>query len=725
MADGVVVFDVELDSSGLTSALSGLARNLGLGVIGAEIGSKLGDAAKRGFEASMRTGMSFESTISKLAAVYETDAAGVAQLAAAAKNLGETTKFSAVEAASALVELGQAGLSQADALATIPHVLNLAAAGGIGIAEAAAIATVGMNTMGLNAGQLETLVDQLAVGAAVAATDVASLGEAFSFVGGIGQYLSGGTAEVVAALGLLSNAGIDASTGGIKLRNIITRLIAPTEQAAAQLDALGVSVTDTEGNMRPLPDVFGDIQKSMEGMTEAQKATALSEIFNTEDLAAAKALLSAVGDGWSNIMSAVTNSGGAAGSMAQTMLDNLEGDVTLLRSAGESLGIAFYEGVDNSLRSGANVATDFVQGLVDLANIWNGNESFLPENFELKPLNKSPAEILFGDQEGEKQTFNLFDFFNLNAEAAELPPEVTEASETIAQAAAEATNKAMVEAYQNGEISLEELIAGAFGGGEGSGTEEQIAAIAEQMTAIGAKMKAALIAGFNGGGEMGAEGTDTGTGEGGTATEQLTTLGIALAQAVAEGITTGATSISSELTKAISTAKGDVKLDPFNTLGQQISQGIADGIEAGSGSIATALINAVLEAIGAAEGALGINSPSRVARDRIGRWIPAGAAEGVKLNAWQLRQACFDMANDSVTDVGRYAQKAALESIGRDIRKHALPVSFGWEDARIVRSAAKSMQVEQVNNFNVPVQTPDEFAQTMELFLTYGLEADW
>lgn len=270
------------------------------------------------------------------------------------------------------------------------------------------------------------------------------------------------------------------------------------------------------------------------------------------------------------------------------------------------------------------------------------------------------------------------------------------------------------------------LVAGAFTKGIEDAKPVAVAAagsfFSDVMGALGGSQHATTlgeVGGVDTGGEAGAVTEDDG------ASDKFVAFGMSLIQAVATGVRQGAPDVNAELSKAISKAKDDIKLEPFNTLGQQISQGIADGIEAGSGSIATALVNAVLAAIGEAEGALGINSPSRVARDRIGRWIPAGAAEGVELNAWQLRQACIDMANDSVNDVGRYAQKAALESIGRDIRKYALPVSFGWEDARIVRSAAKSMQVEQVNNFNVPVQTPDEFAQTMELFLTYGLEADW
>ena len=732
MADGAVVFDVELDSSKITSALSGLARNLGIGVIGAEIGSKLGDAVKRAFEATLSSGMDFGSAMSKVAAVYETDLKGVAELTAAAKRLGETTKFTAVEAANAIVELGQAGLTQAQALTVLPEVLSLAAAGGLGIAEAAAITAVGMNTMALNADELGTLVDQLAVGAAAAATDVSSLGQAFSFVGSIGQYLAGGTAEVVSALGLLSNAGIDASTGGIKLRNIITRLISPIDQAAEQLNALGVSVATAEGKMRPMPDIFSDLQKSMEGMTEVEKATALSEIFNTEDLAAANALMNAVGEGWTDMMEAVTSSDGAADSMASTMLDNLEGDVTLLKSAGEGLGLAFYEGVEPQLRAATQVATDTTQALTDLANVWNGNEAFISqEDVEnlFTPLDKSPWEIIWGSEEaGTKKSLLDYLLPSAGAEGEEAIPEtITQQAQTIAEDVSDEFDKALVEAFQNGEISYAELVAAAFGGTEGVSIEDQMAEIYAQMETIGAQMKASLIAGMTGGGE-GGEGAAAGAageaGEGGEDAGMLA-LGLSLAQSVAKGITNGAPDIKTELTKATDAARSAVKIEDFNTLGKNIAQGVADGIKAGSTAISEALVSAVLSALKAAEEAAGVHSPSTLFRDKLGRWLPAGAAEGVKLEAWQLRQACRDMVNDSARDMGRYAQKEVINIIQRDIKKHSLPVSFGWQDAKIARGAAKSMQVEQTNNFNVPVQTPDEFAETMQMFLTYGLEADW
>ena len=135
------------------------------------------------------------------------------------------------------------------------------------------------------------------------------------------------------ALGILANNGIKGAEGGTHLRNIILSLQNPTDKAAAQMQALGVSVYDSEGNMRSMNDILGDLNTSMEGMTSEEKANIISTIFNKTDLSSVNALLANTGETWDSLQSSITNSTGAAQQMADTQLDNLQGQLTILKSA--------------------------------------------------------------------------------------------------------------------------------------------------------------------------------------------------------------------------------------------------------------------------------------------------------------------------------------------------------------------------------------------------------
>lgn len=136
-------------------------------------------------------------------------------------------------------------------------------------------------------------------------------------------------------VGILANNGIKGAEGGTHLRNIILSLQNPTDKAAAQMEALGVSVYDSEGNMRSMNDILGDLNTSMEGMTSEDKANIISTIFNKTDLSSVNALLANTGSTWDSLQSSIENSAGAAQQMADTQLDNLQGQ---LRRCRERIG---------------------------------------------------------------------------------------------------------------------------------------------------------------------------------------------------------------------------------------------------------------------------------------------------------------------------------------------------------------------------------------------------
>ena len=258
-----------------------------------------------------------------------------------AKEMGESTAFSASECAQALNYLALAGYDTQQMADTLPTVLNLAAAGDIELASASDMVTDAMSALGMGVDEAGTMVDQMAKTASTTNTSVAQLGEGILKIGATAKTVKGGTAELNTALGILANNGIKGAEGGTHLRNIILALQNPTDKAAAQMEALGISVYDSEGNMRSLNDILGDLNTSMDGMTSAEKSNIVGKIFNKTDLSSVNALLSNTGDTWDALQQSITDSGGAAQQMADTQLDNLQGQLTLLKSALEGLAISF------------------------------------------------------------------------------------------------------------------------------------------------------------------------------------------------------------------------------------------------------------------------------------------------------------------------------------------------------------------------------------------------
>lgn len=283
-----------------------------------------------------------------------------------AKEMGSKTAFSASECAEALNYLALAGYDTQEMADTLPTVLNLAAAGGIDLASASDMVTDAMSALGMETSEADTMVDQMAKTASSTNTSVAQLGEGILTIGATAKTIKGGTAELNTALGILANNGIKGSEGGTKFRNVILSLQNPTDKAASTMDALGVSVYDSEGNMRSLNDILGDLNTSMDGMTAEEKANIISNIFNKADLSAVNALLANTGDTWDELQTSIENSGGAAQQMADTQLDNLNGQLTILKSAVEGFAISIGEALLPMVKNIVTKIQDFVTWLNNL-----------------------------------------------------------------------------------------------------------------------------------------------------------------------------------------------------------------------------------------------------------------------------------------------------------------------------------------------------------------------
>ena len=283
-----------------------------------------------------------------------------------AKKMGAETAFSASECAEALNYLALAGYDTQQMCDTLPTVLNLAAAGDIELASASDMVTDAMSALGMGVDEAGTMVDQMAKTASTTNTSVAQLGEGILTIGATAKSIKGGTAELNTALGILANNGIKGAEGGTHLRNIILSLQNPTDKAALAMEQLGLQVYDSEGNMRSMNDILGDLNSGMDGMTAAEKSNIIGKIFNKTDLSSVNALLANTGSTWDDLQKSIADSGGAAGQMADTQLDNLQGQITILKSALEGLAISFGELLMPAIKQIVGWVQKFVEWLNSL-----------------------------------------------------------------------------------------------------------------------------------------------------------------------------------------------------------------------------------------------------------------------------------------------------------------------------------------------------------------------
>lgn len=353
--------------------------------------------------ASVTTAANFESSMSQVQATMgiTKDAMSTVNgqsvntmdtLSKLAKKMGAETAFSASECAEALNYLALAGYDTQQMCDTLPTVLNLAAAGDIALADASDMVTDAMSALGMGVDEAETMVDQMAKTASTTNTSVEQLGEGILTIGATAKSIKGGTAELNTALGILANNGIKGAEGGTHLRNIILSLQNPTDKAAAQMEALGLSVYDSEGNMRSMNDILGDLNKSMDGMTSAEKSNIISTIFNKTDLSSVNALLANTGETWDSLQKSITDSGGAAQQMADTQLDNLQGQITILKSALEGLAISFGELLMPAIKQ----IVGWVQKFVDWLNGMNDGTKKVIMTVALLAAALGPVLIVIG-----------------------------------------------------------------------------------------------------------------------------------------------------------------------------------------------------------------------------------------------------------------------------------------------------------------------------------------
>ena len=312
---------------------------------------------------SVKTGMEFDSAMSQVAATMGKtmdemeDEVGSVDLAWGsfsgnlreyAQEMGAHTKFSAIESAEALNYMALAGYDTQKSMEMLPPVLSLAAAGNMELARASDMVTDASSALGLTQEETLTMVDEMAMAASKSNTSVEQLGDAMLRVGGTAKVMKGGTTELSAVLGLLADNGTKGAEAGTAMRNILMAI--QGDKFEKTFGEMGISAYDAQGKLRSLKDIFMDMQVAMDGMTDEQRTDIISKTFNARDLKNVNALLGTSADRWDELTMAIDNSSGAAQKMADTQLDNLEGDITLLKSAFEGLKISVSDELTPAFR---------------------------------------------------------------------------------------------------------------------------------------------------------------------------------------------------------------------------------------------------------------------------------------------------------------------------------------------------------------------------------------
>lgn len=394
-SDGTLNFDTKIDSSGFQKGINnigGVAQKGLSATVRVLEGTAASVAALGGV--AIKVGSDFEAGMSQVQAITGTvadkDLPGIIEkatemglsfkegasttetamniLSAKAKAMGASTKFSATESAEALNYMAMAGWKTEDMLDGIEGIMNLAAASGEDLAATSDIVTDALTAFGMSASGATHFADILAAASSNANTNVGMMGETFKYVAPLAGALKYSAEDTALAIGLMANAGIKGGQAGTALRAVLTRLAKPTKESADAMGALGLSITDSSGQMRPLSDVIGDMRASFAGLTEDEQASYAAMLGGQEAMSGLLAIVNASDADFEKLSGAINDCNGTAEEMAEIMQDNLQGQLVILQSGLEGLGVSLYETMQDSSKNVVKEAQNMVQQLQDAFN---------------------------------------------------------------------------------------------------------------------------------------------------------------------------------------------------------------------------------------------------------------------------------------------------------------------------------------------------------------------
>ena len=316
---------------------------------------------------AVKAGASFEAEMSKVSAISGSTGDDLKALTDKAKEMGKKTKFSATESAEAFEYMAMAGWKTDDMLNGIEGIMNLAAASGEDLATTSDIVTDALTAFGLSASDSAEFSDVLAAASSNANTNVSMIGDTFKYVAPVAGALGYSVQDTAIAVGLMANSGIKASQAGTSLRAILSRLAKPTDQVQTAMDELGISLTDSNGNMKSMRQVMEDMRNGFSGLTKDQQANYAATIGGQEAMSGLLAIVNASEEDFNKLTTAIDNSSGTCQDMADTMLQNLSGQFTILKSQIEGINVNVFEQMEPGLMTvvdWAQQASTAVDGMV-------------------------------------------------------------------------------------------------------------------------------------------------------------------------------------------------------------------------------------------------------------------------------------------------------------------------------------------------------------------------
>ncbi len=335
-----------------------------ISAVGQSLTEKITKPIVDGFGKALSITADFDVQMSKVAAISGASGQDFEDLRAKAREMGAETKFSATEAGQAFEYMAMAGWKTEDMLDGIEGIMNLAAASGEELGTTSDIVTDALTAFGKTAADAGDFADVLAQASANANTNVGLMGETFKYVAPVAGALGYDYRDVATAIGLMANSGIKASQAGTALRGLFTRLAKPTKESSTAMEALGISLTNADGSMKPLAELMVDLRTKFAGLTEAEKAQYAAMLAGQNGMSGMLAIVNASEKDFQQLTESIQNSNGAAKEMADKMNDNLAGQITILKSQLEELAIS----IGDVLMPYARKLVGVVQKVVDKFN---------------------------------------------------------------------------------------------------------------------------------------------------------------------------------------------------------------------------------------------------------------------------------------------------------------------------------------------------------------------
>lgn len=336
--------------AGHLDAVASQAAGMGVGLIGAA-----GMAVK--FAAD------FDKQMSSVSAATNASAADMERMRAAALQAGADTKYSATEAAQGIEELAKAGVSTSAILSGgLSGALDLAAAGGLDVAEAAETAASAMTQFGLAGGQVPHIADLLAAAAGKAQGSVHDMGYALSQSGLVAHQMGLSVEDTTGTLAAFASAGLLGSDAGTSLKTAMLMLANPSEKAADLMTELGINAYNAQGQFVGVTNLAGQLKTQLSTLTQEQRNAALATIFGSDAIRAASVLYEQGSSGIQDWINKVNDQGYAA-EVAAKKTDNLAGDVERLQGSLETLSIESASGATSGLRTMVQAADRLVNSV--------------------------------------------------------------------------------------------------------------------------------------------------------------------------------------------------------------------------------------------------------------------------------------------------------------------------------------------------------------------------